>query len=83
VDPLNYVPRITLPVLMVNGRFDTILPKQGYQDPLFRLLGTKPSLKRQRVVDAGHTMPRNVVLQETLAWLNKHLGKVGAPSRKQ
>jgi formylglycine-generating enzyme required for sulfatase activity len=83
VDPLNYLPRITLPVLMVNGRFDTILPKQGYQDPLFRLLGTKPSLKRQRVVDAGHTMPRNVVLQETLAWLNKHLGKVGAPSRKQ
>ena len=83
VDPLNYVSRIKLPVLMVNGQFDLILRKDAYQDPLFRLLGTPTSLKRQVVLDAGHGyLPRNRVLNETLAWLDKHLGKVGARSRE-
>jgi dienelactone hydrolase len=25
-DPINFLPRVTLPVLMVNGRFDSLLP---------------------------------------------------------
>ena len=75
IDPLNFAPRITLPVLMINGRYDQLAPKVSSQEPLFRLLGTPQAKKRYCVVEAGHgDIPRTVLLRETLGWLDYYLG---------
>jgi hypothetical protein len=39
-DPVNFAPRVKVPVLMLNGRFDFYGPTAISQEPLFRLLGT-------------------------------------------
>ena len=43
LDALNYVTRVTLPVLMINGDSDLIFPLELGQKPYFHLLGTPPS----------------------------------------
>ena len=39
-DPVNFAPRVKVPVLMLNGRFDFFGPTATSQEPLFKLLGT-------------------------------------------
>src|SRR2546430_3650470 len=46
VDQINYLPRITQPVLMLNGTYDMYFPVESSQKPMFRLLGT-PKLRRR------------------------------------
>ena len=74
VDPINFVPRVTIPVLMVNGRYDFDTPLNTCQMPLFRLLGTPPKDKRNALFDTGHVPPRNEIIKETLDWLDRYLG---------
>jgi hypothetical protein len=76
VDPINFAPRVRLPVLMLNGASDFFYPPETTQKPLFRLLGTPASDKRHVVFDAGHLLPRNEVIRETLDWLDRYLGPV-------
>ena len=47
-DPVNFAPRVKIPVLMLNGRFDFFFPTETSQEPMFRGLGTPPEHKRQR-----------------------------------
>lgn len=75
-DPLNFLPRVRMPVLMLNGRYDHYFPLESSQLPFFRLLGTPPADKRHVVSEGGHQVPRTVVIGETLAWLDKYLGPV-------
>jgi len=82
VDPLNFAPRVTLPVLMINGRYDQLAPKASGQETLFRLLGTPQAKKRYCVVEAGHgDIPRTVLLRETLGWLDYYLGDPDRPAK--
>ena len=77
VDAVNYVPRVTIPVLMLNGNYDSIFPVEVSQEPLFNLLGATPEHKQHLTVDAEHApLPRGFVIRETLAWLDKYLGPV-------
>ena len=46
VDQINYLPRVTQPVLMLNGKYDMYFPVESSQKPLFRFLGTAPDRKR-------------------------------------
>jgi hypothetical protein len=46
------------------------------QIPLFRSLGTPAKDKRTAVFDAGHIVPRNEMIKETLDWLDRYLGPV-------
>ena len=39
-DPVNFAPRVKVPVLMLNGRFDFFYPTATSQEPMFKLLGT-------------------------------------------
>jgi cephalosporin-C deacetylase-like acetyl esterase len=76
VDQLNFAPRIKVPVLMLNGRFDFIYAPEISQLPMFRLLGTPKENKRRVVYDTGHNIPRNELIKETLNWLDRYLGPV-------
>ncbi len=72
VDPLNFLPHITAPTLMINGRYDFFFPVESSQDPMFRLLGTPPSAKRHIVEEGSHDVPRARLIQEVLSWLDKY-----------
>jgi formylglycine-generating enzyme required for sulfatase activity/dienelactone hydrolase len=75
-DPVNFAPHIKIPVLMVNGRYDFVLPLETSQLPLFRLLGTPPADKRHVLLDSGHGLPLTPWFKETLDWLDHYLGTV-------
>lgn len=76
VDQINFTPRIKVPVLMLNGRFDFVFPVGSSQEPMFRLLGTPKEDKRRVVYDTAHDIPRNEQIKETLNWLDRYLGPV-------
>jgi eukaryotic-like serine/threonine-protein kinase len=77
LDPVNYAPRIRIPVLMVNGRYDENFPVETSQLPLYKLLGTPSANKRHVLLESGHgSPPRGEVLRETLGWYDKYLGEV-------
>jgi len=76
VDELNFAPRVKVPVLMLNGRFDFVFPPQASQEPMFRLLGTPKQHKRHVVYDTGHNIPESELIKETLNWLDRYLGSV-------
>jgi len=74
VEAINFAPHVTIPVLMLNGRFDFFLPEDTTQVPLFQLLGTPAANKRRVVYDTGHNIPRPDLIRESLDWLDRHLG---------
>ena len=75
VEPLNFLPRIEVPVLLLGGRNDFIFPVETSQKPLFKLLGTPAEHKRHVVFEgAGHVPPRIELIREILDWLDRYLG---------
>ena len=78
VEPANFAPRITLPVLMVNGKYDPYFTVDGAQKPLYELLGTRAEDKRHYALEGGHgSLPRAEVVRLVLDWLDRYLGPVG------
>ena len=75
-DPFNFVTRLTIPVLMLNGRHDMFFPLETSQKPMFQLLGTPDEHKRHVVAEGGHDVPRALLIRETLDWLDRYLGPV-------
>ncbi len=73
VDVFHYVPRVTIPVLMLNGRYDHFFPVDTSQQPLFDLLGTPASQKRWFLTEEGHSVPFEDLVRETLAWYGETL----------
>jgi dienelactone hydrolase len=76
VEPINFLPRIRIPVLMLNGRYDNFFPIETSQRPMFRLLGTPLDRKRHVIYDGGHFVPRALLISEVLDWLDRYLGPV-------
>ena len=76
VDQINFVSRVKIPVLMLNGRYDAIEPLETAQLPMLQLLGTPEGQKRHVVYDSGHGLPRNESIKEILNWLDEHLGPI-------
>jgi serine/threonine protein kinase/formylglycine-generating enzyme required for sulfatase activity/dienelactone hydrolase len=76
-DALNYLSRVTIPVLMMGGNHDYIFPPETAQKPMFDRLGTAPEQKRHIIFDSGHgNFPRSEMIREVLAWLDRYLGPV-------
>jgi len=75
-DPMNFAPRVKLPVLMINGRYDFMLPVDTCQEPLFRALGTPSQDKQHVLFDTGHSPPQLPAMKESLDWLDHYLGPV-------
>ena len=79
-EPVNFIRRVTIPVLMLNERYDNIFPVETSQLPLYRLLGTPENDRKYVLYDTGHGMiPRKDLIRETLDWLDRYLGPVKRP----
>jgi dienelactone hydrolase/predicted Ser/Thr protein kinase len=78
VDPFNFVSRVRIPVLMLNGLYDSFFLHDIAQVPMFKLLGTPEEQKRHIVFDSGHIVPRYQIIKNSLEWLDKYLGPVKA-----
>ncbi len=76
VNEINYVGRVRVPTLMLNGRYDTLFPYEVAVKPMFDLLGTPPDKKELKVYETDHFVPRNEFVKATQAWLDRHLGPV-------
>ena len=82
VEPLNFLPRIRMPALLLGGRYDFVFPPEPSQQAFFRLLGTSPPHKRHVIFEnAGHVPPRMEVIREVLDWLDRYLGPVDRGGR--
>jgi dienelactone hydrolase len=76
VDPLNFFPRVKIPVLMLNGKNDTFFPVETSQKPMFKLIGTPEKDKKIIIYEGGHLVPKSELMKESLSWLDKYLGPV-------
>ena len=78
IDEFSFAPRVKVPVLMLNGRYDFTFPLETSQKAMFRALGTPPQHKRHVVLETAHNvMPlRHEVIREVLNWLDRYLGPV-------
>ena len=74
-DPNNYFPRMTLPVLMINGRNDHLFLYENSQKRMFEQLGAPASDKKHIVYDSGHIdFPPNSVAREVSDFFDDYLG---------
>jgi len=74
--PFNFLPRSTVPTLMINGRYDLLLEAETSVRPFFDNLGTPEADKRLYIAESDHIPPVNDIIRETLAWLDTYLGPV-------
>lgn len=72
VDPLFYVSHISpRPVLLINGKFDEIFPKEAMQ----ALHDAAVSPKKVVWYNSGHILPVNSVIIQMLTWFKHYLVK--------
>ncbi|MDQ2980155.1 MAG: SUMF1/EgtB/PvdO family nonheme iron enzyme [Acidobacteriota bacterium] len=75
-EQINFLTRVRIPTLLINGRFDHFFPVETSQRPFFTLLGTPEADKRYVLYETGHAPPRKEVIRESLDWLDKYLGAI-------
>lgn len=78
-DPLNFLPRVSIPVFMFNGRYDSFFPLDTAIRPFYESLGTPEADKKLIVTDSNHFVAAysaNQLISESLDWLDKYLGPV-------
>jgi len=75
-DPANFMPRVKVPMLLINGKDDHSAPAAARQK-ILDLLGTPPEHKRAVALEGGHVPAdwRSAV-REALDWYDKYLGPV-------
>jgi len=76
VHAINYVSRVKIPTLMLNGRYDYRYNLDINVKPFFNLLGTPPEHKELKIYETDHYVPRSEMIKEVLAWCDKYLGPV-------
>jgi serine/threonine protein kinase/dienelactone hydrolase len=75
VNQINYVTRVKVPTLMLNGRYDGYFSSESLKR-MHSLLGTPAPDKQLKFYETDHIPPRNEFIKEILAWLDKYLGPV-------
>jgi cephalosporin-C deacetylase-like acetyl esterase len=73
---INYVTRVKVPTLMINGLYDSFFLYEKSIIPMYDLLGTPEEHKALKVYDTDHIPPRNEFIRDILDWLDKYLGPV-------
>ncbi|MFQ5528509.1 MAG: protein kinase [Thermoanaerobaculia bacterium] len=70
---VRFVSRVTTPLLLLAGRYDSEFPLETHQRPMIELLGTPEADRRHVTYEAGHLpLPRSEMIKETLAWLDRY-----------
>ena len=73
---VNLCRRTTIPVLLLNGRYDYQMPIE-YQKAMIDAFGAPEEQKRHVLFEASHwPYPRGELIKETLGWLDRWLGPV-------
>ncbi len=73
-DTAVFSPRITAPVLMINGKYDPHYPSS---EILYALLGTTEKDKTHIILESGHSPSLDSNLKRNiLDWLNKYFGPI-------
>lgn len=77
-DQADFAPRLKIPVLMLNGRYDFSFSLERSQIPLFEMLGTPAGKKRHVILDTPHDVraSRSEMMSVVLQWLDEYLGPV-------
>jgi dienelactone hydrolase len=76
VEAVNFAPRVRVPSLMLNGRYDFFFPVDASQRYMFKLIGVPESQKRWVVYETSHSLPRVAMVEETLRWIDQYFGPV-------
>ena len=69
-DPVNYLTRVKIPILMLNGKYDPIFPFKSSAEPMFNYFGTEIGSKKMYTFETGHFVPRNEIIKHSVMWLN-------------
>lgn len=72
-DRTNFVPRISAPTLMLQGRYDEDTSLKSESEPMFRLLHVPKHLE---VYEGGHIAPLEISTPVFTKWLDKTMGPV-------
>lgn len=73
---VSFYRRFSLPVLLLNGRFDLLMPVAS-AERWIDTIGTPADDKRLVIYDANHwPLPRNQMIREVIDWLDHYLGPV-------
>ena len=75
-EQINYVTRVDVPTLMLNGRYDSTRPYDTSIKPMLDLLGTPDDDKKLVVYETDHIPPKVEYIKEILDWLDLYLGPV-------
>jgi len=78
-DMALYAQRIHVPVLMVNGTEDVLLPAKVSQEPIYRILKKAHPDSRYAVYPGGHgefSLSFEQIRKDVLGWLDRFLGPV-------
>ena len=76
---VSILPRVTIPVFMFNGRYDSFFPTDTSIRPFFENLGTPAADKKLTITDSNHFVAaysNNQLISESLDWLDRYLGPV-------
>jgi serine/threonine protein kinase/dienelactone hydrolase len=72
---INYVTRVKIPTLMLNGEYDMTFPFETTVKPMYDLLGTPAEHKVLKTYPTDHFIPISEQVREVLAWLDKYFGR--------
>ena len=72
---VNCAPRIKIPILMLNGKYDLTYPVETSIKPLFQMFGTPEKDKFIKFYETSHSVwLKNEVIKDELDFLDKYLG---------
>ena len=69
---INFLPRVKVPTIMLNGRYENQIRIKAMYD----LIGTAEKDKKLVLFESHHIPPHNELVKEVLAWLDQYLGQV-------
>ena len=75
-DAINYITRIKVPTLMLNGKYDNYFELENNIKPFFNFLGIPEKDKRLVIYETGHYVAKADMIKEVLSWLDKYFGPV-------
>jgi formylglycine-generating enzyme required for sulfatase activity len=74
-DMTYFLPWVTIPTLMINGRFDSLFGLDAILG-MYDLLGTLEDEKKLILFESDHLAPMADVISESTLWLDQHFGEV-------